>query len=113
MDLTVLSEQQLQKFVRIVAEDFKIKYEILQRLRAKEINNKCFIYSCMKRKQKEWLILCPFKEEQFGHAKYLCKCPRIDDDDAWYLRAILELHMDYKLGAQIDTAYVCNFSTSK
>ncbi|OZC07708.1 hypothetical protein X798_05263 [Onchocerca flexuosa] len=67
----------------------------------------------MKRKHKEWLILCPFKEEQFGHAKYLCKCPHIDDDEAWYLRAILELHMDYKLGAQIDTAFVYNFSTSK
>uniref|UniRef100_A0A1I8EG10 Uncharacterized protein n=1 Tax=Wuchereria bancrofti TaxID=6293 RepID=A0A1I8EG10_WUCBA len=31
--------------------------------------------------------------------------------ESWYLRAILELHIDYKLGVQIDKAYVCNFST--
>ncbi|EFO12846.1 hypothetical protein LOAG_15687 [Loa loa] len=32
--------------------------------------------------------------------------------EAWYLRAILELHIDYKLGAQIDKTNVCNFSTT-
>lgn len=37
MDLTVLNEKQLQEFVRIVAEDFKFKYETLQQLHAKVI----------------------------------------------------------------------------
>lgn len=38
------------------------------------------MFRCVERKRKEWEILCPFKEDEFGRAKYLCKCPCNDDD---------------------------------
>ncbi|OZC07709.1 hypothetical protein X798_05264, partial [Onchocerca flexuosa] len=52
MDLTVLSEQQLQQFVRIVAEDFKIKYKTLQRLHDKEAENTVSTIKAIENSQK-------------------------------------------------------------
>ncbi|VDM98561.1 unnamed protein product [Thelazia callipaeda] len=73
----------------------------------------CVTQKCPEYKLKEWWILCPFKGSQFGYAKYLCQCPQSDDNEAWYLRAVLELHIDFTLKAQVDSARIFNFPICK
>ncbi|VDM38711.1 unnamed protein product [Toxocara canis] len=59
-------------------------------------------------KLREWGVLCPFKENEFGYAKFASRSSNsanIKEND-WILRAKIELHITRFLNEQIDDADV-------
>ncbi|KHN85411.1 hypothetical protein Tcan_05850 [Toxocara canis] len=155
MNMELLTDEQLNHLVRVVALDMKLKAEtfeqakVLERLLWKHSkrpltagccavcdrwfyifrraykcslcertvcslclrNHCCSICTEQKRlryKLREWGVLCPFKENEFGYAKFASRSSNsanIKEND-WILRAKIELHITRFLNEQIDDADV-------
>lgn len=156
MGTDILTEEQLNNLVRVVAQDFQLKYEALNQIKKREsellligqrvlrrdrcavclrtfyffrrsfqcsqclrlVCGNCYRHPicafCIEQRQirymrKVWNILCPFKDGDFGRAKFECndqmENPEIlRSQKDWMLRAKIELHINHYLNARIDCA---------
>lgn len=155
MNMEVLTDEQLNHLIRVVALDLKLKSEtfhhmkilerqLSRRLTSVPIGNCCAVClrsfnlfhrankcpqcsnsvckNCIQNqccnicnerkrlnyKRREWSILCPFKENQFGYAKFMDRDyfeGNIKGND-WILYAKMELHIIKFLNEEIDSADV-------
>ncbi|KHN79347.1 hypothetical protein Tcan_04463 [Toxocara canis] len=70
------------------------------------ICNFCTREQELKQKRKQFAMICPFAQNQFGYAKLNCENLKAIDKAEWMLRAKLEMHFTYQLKVDLDSSNI-------